>query len=103
MSGHGFEVTGDPADLPPGAKLIEINITATVNHVAEAIHEHMTRGEGTKFADLPGIQQYGLKEVALAAVHAMAELGWHSQDMHDAVREAMDDEDPKPPTGMDPR
>lgn len=107
MSGHGFEVTGDPADLPPGVHIIPLDITATVEHVARALYEDVARGAGepTPYDALTGIEKHNMCELALTAVHALTEQGWHPAQAHEAIAEAMAEDAAKkqPPAGMDPR
>lgn len=105
MTGHGFEVTGDPADLPPGTKIIPMNITETVEKVAQALYGVIQ--EGTAAADVPwealhSMERHNMCELALAAVHALAADGWHPASAHDAIQAAMAEDD-RPETGMDPR
>lgn len=104
MSGDfsGFAVTGDPADLPPGAKMIEININGAVEAAGRAIHAEIKREADPEWEALPPMERHHYMELGLAVVHALVEQGWHSADMHAAVQAAMD-EDSKPATGMDPR
>lgn len=104
MSGHGFEVTGDPADLPPGAKMVELNINSAVEAVARAIHgEIKAHTDGAKaWEDEPPMIRHNFMELGLSAVMALVEEGWHSQQMHDAIKAAMAEEE-RPATGMDPR
>lgn len=105
MSGHGFEVTGDPADLPPGAKMIEINLTETVRTVARALYARIQAGapelSTEDFDKLDPGERYNLMELAHTAIMALVEEGWHSTDMHDAIKAAITADAPQ--TGMDPR
>jgi hypothetical protein len=104
VSGHGFEVTGDPADLPPGTKLIPLDITGAVEHVARALYEQV-RGATTGAPEWEGLhpmEQHNMRELALTAVHALTEEGWHPASAHDAIAQAMAD-DNRPHDGLDPR
>lgn len=106
MSGHGFEVTGDPADLPPGAKLIPLDITATVEAVARALYDQIKTGAPAgatpeHFDDLHPGEKYNLLELALTAVHALTEAGWHPASAHEAIAKAMTED--RPHDGLDPR
>jgi hypothetical protein len=102
VTGHGFEVTGDPADLPPGAKLIELNINDAVEAVARAIYTQISTRNAPDFDTLPAMERHNLCELALTAVMALAEHGWHPASAHAAIQAAMA-EDETPETGMDPR
>lgn len=108
MSGHGFEVTGDPADLPPGAKIIEINLTPHVETAARAIHKRMSEGSiimPENWDEMAVEDKYPFMELGHAAIMALCEAGWHNNEMHQAVAQAaaeLEDEE-HPPTGMDPR
>jgi hypothetical protein len=107
VSGHGFEVTGDPADLPPGAKIIEINLTPSVQVAARAIHDRMAEGSVIIPEDWDAMSpedRYPFMELGHAAIMALVEHGWHDNAMHDAVAAAAADmENDNPHTGMDPR
>lgn len=105
MTGHGFEVTGDPADLPPGAKIIEINLNADVEVAARALHERMATGSLIMPQDWDGMaaeDKAPFMELAYAAIMALVETGWHPPAAYDAIKAAMG-EDTDPNTGMDPR
>lgn len=106
MNGHGFHVTGDPADLPPGAKIIEVNLTPTVEIAARAIYTRMQQGvpeQEAAWEDLEPHQRHNMMELGMAALMALVEAGWHSTEMHEVVAQAIAEDTPKPPTGMDPR
>ncbi len=107
MSGHGFEVTGDPADLPPGAKMIEINLTPSVDIAARAIHERMADGSlimPQDWDEMSREDRFPFMELAHAAIMGLVEHGWHNNEMHEAVAQAAAEmEEPAPETGMDPR
>lgn len=108
MTGHGFHVTGDPADLPPGAKLIEINLTPHVEAAARAIHDLMADGSAIMPRDWDGMaaeEKFPFMELGHAAVMALVETGWHNNEMHEAVAKAAAEmaAEERPETGMDPR
>jgi len=105
VTGHGFEVTGDPADLPPGTKAVALNINGAVEAVGRALHREIiehTR-EGKPWEQEPAMVKHNFMELGLAAVMALVEEGWHSADMHAAIRAAMAEDEDNPATGMDPR
>lgn len=103
MTGHGFGVTGDPADLPPGARAVAINIGPAVEAAGRAIHEEIRRDGDAPWEDLPKLLQHHYMELGLAVVHALVEQGWHSVDMHAAIKAAIEEESTPPPSGLDPR
>lgn len=96
-----FEVTGDPADLPPGAKLIELNITESVEAAGRAIHAEIKREKDPEWEGIPALEKHHYMELGLAVVHALVGVGWHTPGMHDAIKAAAEEDAPK--TGMDPR
>lgn len=105
MTGHGFHITGDPADLPPGAKVIEVNLTSHVEAAGRAIHEELKRPDDPEWEGLPPMERFHYMELGNAVVMALVERGWHTNEMHEAVAQAMEEEHRKhtPKTGMDPR
>lgn len=104
MSGHGFQVTGDPADLPPGAKMIELNIEPSVEAAGRALHTEIRRPGDPEWEDLKPLERHHYMELGLAVVHALVGEGWHNHQMHEAIAAAMaEDAKNNPKTGMDPR
>lgn len=102
MSGlHGFQVTGDPADLPPGAKMIELNISAHVETAGRALHAEIKREKDPEWEGLKPLERHHYMELGMAVVMALVEQGWHPPGLHDLIAEATADDAPK--TGMDPR
>lgn len=101
MTGHGFEVTGDPADLPPGAKMIELNISESVEVAGRAIHGEIRREKDPEWEGLKPLERHHYMELGMAVIMALVADGWHSQQMHAAIASAVAEETPG--EGMDPR
>lgn len=102
MSGlHGFQVTGDPADLPPGAKMIELNISEHVETAARALHGELKREKDPEWEEVPAIEKHHWMELGMAMIMALVEKGWHPPGLHELIQDATGEDAPK--TGLDPR